>query len=184
MHDVLRLIALTLLVLSLIISAIGGVRWTKRGSSSPWFMFGGIMLVLGMIAFLLVDLAVRDPRVDFATRYTAAWCSHDPAKVAAFYSESGSLAIGNAAPAVGRREIEAAARRLMTEYPDLAVEFRGISTDGARVLYHWTFTATKKTLGGTGDRVQIRGYDDWKIGADGLIADSRGHTTWSNVPDK
>jgi hypothetical protein len=29
--------------------------------------------------------------------------------------------------------------------------------------------------GGTGNRVRISGYEDWKIGADGLIADSKGH---------
>jgi len=30
---------------------------------------------------------------DFATRYTAAWCSQDAASVAAFFSPSGSLTI-------------------------------------------------------------------------------------------
>ena len=45
--------------------------------------------------------------VDSATRYTAAWCSHDASRVARFYSESGSLAINNGAPAVGRQAVEA-----------------------------------------------------------------------------
>ncbi len=52
------------------------------------------------------------------------------------------------------------------------------------VLYHWTFTGTKKGPRDTGNAVQIRGYDDWKIGKDGLIADSRGHITWRSVPDR
>ena len=43
---------------------------------------------------------------DFAARYTAAWCSHKASSVAAFYSESGSLAINDGTPAVGRRGIE------------------------------------------------------------------------------
>jgi uncharacterized protein (TIGR02246 family) len=177
MHDPLRSIALILLVASLLVSAVGGVRWAKRGSPGPEFVFGASMLVLGMLAVLLVDLSAHGPPVDFATRYTAAWCSHDPARVAALYSESGSLAIDDGAPAVGRKAIEAAARSFMTGYPDLVMEFRGLSIKGERVLYHWTFIGTNKGPGGTGNRVQIWGYDDWKIGADGLIADSKGHTT-------
>jgi len=177
MHDPLRSIALILLVASLLVFTVGGVRWAKRSSPGPWLMVGGTMLMLGIIAFLLVDLTAHDPRVDFATRYTAAWCSHDPARVAAFYSESGSLAIDNGAPAVGRKAIDAAAASLMAGYPDLVMEFRGISTEGERVRYHWTFIGTSNGSGGTGNRVQMRGYDDWKIGADGLIADSKGHTT-------
>jgi hypothetical protein len=39
---------------------------------------------------------------DFATRYTAAWCSRNPAMVAAFFSEDGSLRVNDNAPAVGR----------------------------------------------------------------------------------
>ena len=41
---------------------------------------------------------------DFAERYTTAWCSGDPARVAAFYSPNGSLSV-NAAAAVGRSAI-------------------------------------------------------------------------------
>jgi hypothetical protein len=73
----------------------------------------------------------------------------------------------------------------MTDYPDLAMEFWGISTKGEWVLDHWTFIGTNTGPGGTGNRVQIRGYDDWKIGADGLIADSKGHiTSRRTVTDK
>ena len=34
-----------------------------------------------------------DQLQDFARRYAAAWCSHDPDSVAAFFSEDGSLAV-------------------------------------------------------------------------------------------
>jgi hypothetical protein len=46
---------------------------------------------------------------------------------------------------------------------------------GDRVRHHWTFTGTNSGPGGTGDKVQIDGYEDWRIGPDGLIADSKGH---------
>jgi SnoaL-like domain len=113
--------------------------------------------------------------VEFATRYTAAWCSHDASTVATFYSESGSLSINGGTPAVGRKAVEAAAQSFMTAYPDLVVEFDRLEPKGNRVLYHWTFFGTNGGPGGTGNRVRISGYEDWEIGPDGLIADSKGH---------
>jgi hypothetical protein len=35
---------------------------------------------------------------DFAARYIAAWCSQDPASVAAFYAVEGSLTINGGTP--------------------------------------------------------------------------------------
>ena len=112
---------------------------------------------------------------EFATRYTAAWCSHSASNVAAFYSESGSLTINDGSPAVGRKAVESAAQSFMTAYPDLVVKFDRLEPQGDRVLYHWTFTGTNTGPGGTGGQVRISGYEDWKIGSDGLIADSKGH---------
>jgi len=43
--------------------------------------------------------------VEFAARYTAAWCSHSASTVATFYSEAGSLRINGGAPAVGRKAV-------------------------------------------------------------------------------
>jgi predicted ester cyclase len=113
--------------------------------------------------------------VEFATRYTAAWRSHSASSVAGFYSESGSLTINGGAPAIGRKAVEAAAQSFMTAYPDLVVKFDRLEAKGDRVLYHWTFVGTNSGPGGTGNQVRISGYEDWKIGADGLIADSKGH---------
>ena len=46
------------------------------------------------------------------------------------------------------------------------------SPNGA--VYHWTLIGTNTGLGGTGQRVRISGFEVWKIGVDGLIAESRG----------
>src|SRR5579872_4016577 len=43
-----------------------------------------------LLPFLLMPSGAVDLR-DFATRYTAAWCSQNPANVAAFFSDEGSL---------------------------------------------------------------------------------------------
>jgi uncharacterized protein (TIGR02246 family) len=41
----------------------------------------------------------------FAERYTAAWCSLDPALVAEHFAPDGSLTINDGAPSVGRAAI-------------------------------------------------------------------------------
>ena len=63
----------------------------------------------------------------------------------------------------------------MTAYPDLVVRFDRLEPKGARVLYHWMFIGTNTGPGGTRNQVRISGYEDRKIGPDGLVADSRGH---------
>jgi steroid delta-isomerase-like uncharacterized protein len=112
---------------------------------------------------------------DFATRYTAAWCSQNAASVASFFAEDGSLTINQGSPSVGRTAITAAARRFMTAFPDMVVKMDRLGTERGRITYHWTLTGTNVGPGGTGKAVRISGYEEWRIGADGLIADSKGH---------
>jgi len=112
---------------------------------------------------------------DFATTYTAAWCSQNPASVAEFFAERGSLQINDGNPSVGRNEITAVAQSFMTALPDMVVAMDGISLDGNHAVYRWTLTGTNTGPGGTGKAVRISGYEEWTIGADGLIAESKGH---------
>jgi predicted ester cyclase len=118
-------------------------------------------------------MAADDLR-DFARRYTAAWCSQDPASVAAFYSPSGSLSVNDGAPAVGRRAITEVAQGFMTTFPDLQVLMDDLVIRGGRAEYHWTLVGTNTGPDGTGRAVRISGFEVWEIGADGLIAESRG----------
>jgi len=111
----------------------------------------------------------------FAIRYSAAWSSHDPARVAAFHAEDGSLAINGGPPAVGRAGITEAVRGFMTAYPDMVVELDRLERQDGKYRYHWRFTGTNSGPGGTGRPVKIGGYEEWSIGADGLIAASQGH---------
>ncbi len=112
---------------------------------------------------------------DFATRYTAAWCSHEPARVAAFFAEQGSLTINHGAPSVGRAAITAAAQGFMSAFPDMVVIMDSLETTGAMIRYHWTLTGTNTGPGGTGRPVHISGYEEWTFGPDGLIGRSLGH---------
>lgn len=111
---------------------------------------------------------------DLAERYTAAWKSQNAASVAAFFAQDGSLSV-NGAPAVGRRAITEVAQGFMTTFPDLDLFMDGLLVQEDRAVYHWTFTGTNTGPGGTGHRVRFSGFEVWKIGDDGLIAESQGH---------
>lgn len=112
---------------------------------------------------------------DFATKYTAAWCSQNAASVARFFAEGGSLKINDGAPSVGRRAITAAAQGFMTAFPDMVVTMDGLSIEGDHAIYRWTLTGTNTGPGGTGRAVRVSGHEEWTMGADGLIAESQGH---------
>ncbi len=117
-----------------------------------------------------------DPQLlDFARRYTGAWCSQDPASVAAHYAAEGSLTINGGSPSLGRAAITDAARSFMDAYPDMRVLMDNLRVRDGGVEYHWTFIGTNTGPGGTGSSVHISGFEEWTLGDDGLIAESQGH---------
>ena len=112
---------------------------------------------------------------EFATRYTAAWCSQHAASVASFFEELGSLKINDGTPAVGRAAITNSAQSFMTAFPDIVVKMDRLVVKRAKTEYHWTLTGTNTGPGGTGKFVKISGLEEWRFGPDGLIAESLGH---------
>ena len=111
----------------------------------------------------------------FAERYAKAWCSRDPRKVAAFFAENGSISINNGPTAVGRAAIAKEAEAFMTTFPNMVITFDKLEPRDGAVAFHWTLTGTNTGPGGTGNKVQISGYELWKIDNDGLIGESKGH---------
>jgi hypothetical protein len=109
---------------------------------------------------------------DFARRYAAAWSSQNPESVAEFFAERGSLRVNGGEPAVGRAAIATVARGFMTDFPDMIVTCDRLVPKGARVEFHWTLAGT---YAGTGKKVRISGHEDWRLGDDGLVAESLGH---------
>jgi hypothetical protein len=135
------------------------------------------MLLLVMVAACTLKPEPMDISKlnDFATRYTAAWCSHDAANVASFYDEKGSLKINQANPSVGRAAITEAVQGFMTAFPDIVVKMDSLDVwDRRRATYHWTLTGTNTGAAGTGKAVRISGDEEWEIGDNGLIAESKG----------
>jgi steroid delta-isomerase-like uncharacterized protein len=112
---------------------------------------------------------------EFATRYAAAWSSQDADALAAFYAEDGSLAVNAGAPSIGRAAIAATACDFMTAFPDMVVRLDSVEAAGSHVVFHWNWTGTNTGPGGTGRPVDMQGYEEWTLDADGLIATSKGH---------
>lgn len=111
----------------------------------------------------------------FAARYTAAWCSQDPSQVASFFTKNGSLSINGGVPSVGRPEITEVARDFMSAFPDMVVRMDGVEERNDAYVYRWTLTGTNSGPGGTGKQVEISGYEEWSLDANGLISRSLGH---------
>jgi hypothetical protein len=112
---------------------------------------------------------------EFAARYTAAWCSQEPACVAAFYSPEASLTVNEAAPAVGRQAITEVARSFKRTFSDLCVMMDDLVLRDGYAEYHWTLTGTNTGPGGTGHQVRVSGFEKWRFDGNGLLASSQGH---------
>lgn len=108
---------------------------------------------------------------DFAQNYTAAWCSHDPARVADYYTPGGTIAINGGEPT----EINEVAHSFIATFPDIQVFMDAVVFKDEVVELHWTFTGTNTGPGGTGKWVRISGCEEWTFGDDGLVAESKGH---------
>jgi len=110
----------------------------------------------------------RQEIAQLAREYTEAWCSRDPRRVAAHYAPGGTIAINGGEPA----PIAGVAESFVEAFPDIQVFMDDLVVIGDVVEYHWTFTGTSAE---TGKSVRIPGFEEWTIGADGLIVESRGH---------
>ena len=141
------------------------------------FLFLNLFVLVEFVLFVGCQQQKMDDNKlkEFATRYTAAWCSQNAASVASFFAEDGSLKINNGKPSVGREAITKDAQGFMTAFPDMIVAMDSLNIKAENVIYYWTLTGTNTGPGGTGKKVKINGYEEWTIGADGLIAESKGH---------
>src|SRR4051794_33710809 len=103
-----------------------------------------------------------------AREYTEAGCSRDPRRVAAHYVPGGTIAVNGADPA----PIEEVAESFVAAFPDIEVFMDDLVVIDDVVEYHWTFVGTSAE---SGKSVRIPGFEEWSFGADGRIAESRGH---------
>jgi nuclear transport factor 2 (NTF2) superfamily protein len=106
---------------------------------------------------------------ELARRYTEAWCSRDPMRVAAHFVPGGRIAVNGGDAA----EIQEVAQAFIAAFPDIEVFMDElVLRDDGTVEYRWTFTGTSAE---TGRSVRIPGFEEWTITEDCLIAGSLGH---------
>ena len=141
----------------------------------------GTFTVMALALVLLAACETNENRMDateltvFATRYAAAWSGQDPAAFALFYAESGSFAINDGEPAVGRDAIEEVAQGFMNAFPDMLVTLVEVRQQKGQVFFYWHWTGTNTGSGGSGNAVDLKGHEEWIIDSDGLILKSLGH---------
>ena len=57
----------------------------------------------------------------------------------------------------------------------MVVKLIDVRREGGRVNFYWHWTGTNTGPGGTGNAVDLRGYESWTLHSDGLILESLGH---------
>lgn len=110
----------------------------------------------------------------FARSYSQAWSGVRPEFVASFFEEDGSLQVNESEPAIGIDEISNIAKGFMTDLPDMVVRYDSLVTKPNGTEFHWTLIATNTGPGGTGNKVDVSGYELWEMGENNLIKKSLG----------
>ena len=113
----------------------------------------------------------------FAAGYEAAWNSGDPARVAACYAPEGRIVINRGTPWEGRAKVAEMAAGFYGDVADMRVILDELRVAGDHVAFVWTFTGRHT---GTGHALDVKGWEEWDMSADGLIQSSRG---WFDAED-
>ena len=115
-----------------------------------------------------------DRMVEFGLNYTEAWNSGQPEKMASFYAEDGMLTVNNGTPAIGRKQLAETARSYMEAFPDLELTMDSLTFNDGTYRYYWTFKGTNTGPGGTGNKVDFSGFEEWTVNEEGLVQKSIG----------
>ena len=134
-----------------------------------------ILLVTSCILlFSACDNHSANDKEAFALGYAAAWSSQDPTKLAAHYAEDGYISVNGGAPSIGRDAIAKKAQGFMTAFPDMIVTLDKLEVKNNKVLFHWHWIGTNSGPGGSGKKLDIRGFEQWTFNDAGLIVESLG----------
>ena len=63
----------------------------------------------------------------------------------------------------------------MEAFPDMVVRLVELRKTDGYVEFHWHWTGTNTGPGGTGNAVDLEGYEQWTLDDDGLILESCGY---------
>ena len=136
-----------------------------------------------LTTFLIITIAMTgcksdkselDKMVEFGQKYTDAWNSKVPEKMASFYAEDGTLTVNNGTPAIGRKQLAETAKSYMDAFPDLELTMDSLTKENGTYRYYWTFKGTHSGPNGTGNKVDFSGFEEWIMNAQGLVQKSIG----------
>lgn len=127
------------------------------------------------VVYLVVEPKGMRDLIAFATRYAAAWSGNDPVAFASFYAEDGTFRINDGEISAGRDAIAATAGSFMTSFPDMVVRLVDVHREDDRIHFHWNWTGTNSGPEGTGNAVDLNGYEEWLLDQNGQIVETRGH---------
>ena len=120
------------------------------------------------------DKSEYDKMVEFGQKYTDAWNSKVPEKMASFYAEDGTLTVNNGTPAVGRKQLAETAKSYMVAFPDLELTMDSLTKENDTYRYYWTFKGTNSGPNGTGNKVDFSGFEEWTMNGQGHVQKSIG----------
>ena len=136
------------------------------------------IIIVSMLLCLLPGCKTQnsdyEKMVQFGQDYTKAWNSLDPEKVVSFYAQDGSLTINNGTPAMGREQLAATVGAYMEAFPDMHLSMDSLVEGAGTYKYYWTFKGTNTGPGGTGNKVDFSGSEEWTMNDDGLVQTSIG----------
>jgi predicted ester cyclase len=132
-----------------------------------------IITILGLVG-CESQKSEYEKMIEFGEKYTAAWNSKNPEKMASFYAENGTLTVNNRTPAAGHKQIAETAKSYMEAFPDIELKMDSLVAYPLTYRYYWTFAGTNTGPGGTGNKVDFSGFEEWKMNNEGLIQKSIG----------
>lgn len=109
--------------------------------------------------------------------YARAWCSLDPDQVAAHYAPDGAIRINGGDTLTRTTAIRDMAAGFYAEFPDLEVLCDLCRSNGQHALFVWTL---KGHHAETKNYVEVGGWEEWDLTADGLVLNSLG---WFDADD-
>ena len=112
--------------------------------------------------------------IEFGEKYAEAWTSKDPKKMASFYAQDGMLTVNNGTPSIGRKPLSETARSYMEAFPDMVLTMDSLTYVNGKYRFHWTFKGTNTGPGGTGNKVDFSGFEEWTMNEQGLVQKSIG----------
>ena len=79
-------------------------------------VLSAILMTLSLIIGCKSNKSDLDKMIEFGQKYTDAWNSKVPEKMASFYAEDGMLTVNNGTPAIGRTQLAETAQSYMEAF--------------------------------------------------------------------